>query len=323
MSAVSPLPRHNGKRRMLIIVNPYATTVSDRLKNLVVYALQGRFEVEVEATQSQDHATEIGRDAVDGGYDIVVAFGGDGTVNEVANGLAGTDIPVTFLPGGNTNVVCRTLGIPNDVVDATEHLLSLADDFQPRKIDLGKINDRHFVFSCGAGIDATVVEQVDANPKWKRRAGPWFYSWVATKGYFKSYLRDPVQLELEIDGERHTGVTALAQNSDPFTYFSKQPVRVCENVAIDDGTLGLILLKRANLLDMGMVVPRLLTDRLKAHRHGQVEAFEHLKEARIRSGSKDESGQTRPFPVQVDGDYIGTFEEITLEADPGALTIIA
>jgi len=317
------VPKANGKRRMLIIVNPYATTVSDRLKNLVVYALQGRYEVEVEATQSQDHATEIGRDAIDGGYDIVVAFGGDGTVNEVANGLAGTDIPVTFLPGGNTNVVCRTLGIPNDVVDATEHLLSLADDFRPRKIDLGKINERRFVFSCGAGIDATVVERVDANPKWKRRAGPWFYSWVAARGYIREYMRNPVRLELEIGGETHSGVTALAQNSDPFTYFSKQPVRVCENVAIDDGSLGMVLLKRANLLDMGAIVPRLLAQRLKARRHSQVEAFEHFAEARIRSGSADESGAVRPFPVQVDGDYIGTYEEITLEADPGALTIVA
>ncbi len=323
MNVEPVVPRSSGKRRMLIIVNPYATTVSDRLKNLVVYALQGRFEVEVEATESQDHATEIGRDAVDGGYDIVVAFGGDGTVNEVANGLAGTDIPVTFLPGGNTNVVCRTLGIPNDVVDATEHLLSLADDFRPRKIDLGKINDRHFVFSCGAGIDATVVEKVDANPKWKRRAGPWFYSWIATKGYFRDYMRNPVQLELEIDGETHTGVTALAQNSDPFTYFSRQPVRVCENVAIDDGSLGMVLLKRANLLDMGAIVPRLLAQRLKAGNHNQVETFEQFNQARIRSGSRDESGSVLPFPVQVDGDYIGTFEEITLAADPGALTIIA
>ena len=323
MNAEPAVTRMNGKRRMLIIVNPYATTVSDRLKNLVVYALQGRYEVEVEATESQDHATEIGREARDGGYDIVVAFGGDGTVNEVANGLAGTDIPVTFLPGGNTNVVCRTLGIPNDVVDATEHLLSLADDFQPRTIDLGKVNDRHFVFSCGAGIDATVVEQVDANPKWKRRAGPWFYSWVATKGYFRNYMRIPVRLELEIDGRITNGVTALAQNSDPFTYFGKQPVHVCENVEIDDGALGLILLKRANLLDMGMVVPRLLTQKLRAARHGQVEAFEHFTEARIRSGSRDESGELMEFPVQVDGDYIGTFAEVSLEAAPGALTIVA
>ena len=82
------------KKRMLIIVNPYATTVSDRLKNLVVYALQGRYEVEAVSTEAQNHATEIGREARDGGYDVVVAFGGDGTLNEVANGLAGTDVPV-------------------------------------------------------------------------------------------------------------------------------------------------------------------------------------------------------------------------------------
>src|SRR6476660_4049976 len=103
------LHRDVPRRRMLVIVNPYATTVSDRLKNLVVYALQSRYEVEAISTEAKDHATEIGREAHDGGYDVVVAFGGDGTLNEVANGLAGTDIPLTTLPGGSTNVVCRTL----------------------------------------------------------------------------------------------------------------------------------------------------------------------------------------------------------------------
>ncbi len=311
------------KRRMLIIVNPYATTVSDRLKNLVIYALQGRFEVEVEATEKQDHATEIGRDAVDGGYDVVVAFGGDGTINEVANGLAGTDIPVTFLPGGNTNVVCRTLGIPNDVVDATEHLLALADDFRPRKVDLGRVNDRYFVFSCGAGIDATVVERVDANPKLKSSAGPWFYTWSAVSGYLRKYRRDPVRLEVEVDGSRHEGMTALAQNSDPFTYFGSRPIHVCENVTIDDGTLGMVLLKRGGQRDIMGLVPRLLSSRRSAASHPQVEAFEHFSAARIRSLSSAGDDSSRPFPVQVDGDYIGSFGEIALEAAPGALTILA
>src|SRR3954462_11752626 len=94
------------KKRMLIIVNPYAMTVSDRLRNLVVYALQGRFDVEAVSTQAENHATEVGREALDGGYDVVVAFGGDGTLNEVVNGLAGTELPVAILPGGSTNVVC-------------------------------------------------------------------------------------------------------------------------------------------------------------------------------------------------------------------------
>jgi diacylglycerol kinase family enzyme len=308
---------------MLIIVNPYATTVSDRLKNLVIYALQGRFEVEVEATESQDHATKIGRDAVDGGYDIVVAFGGDGTVNEVVNGLAGTDIPVAFLPGGNTNVVCRTLGIPNDVVDATEHLLSLADDFQPRKIDLGMVDDRYFVFSCGAGIDASVVRKVDANPKLKARVGPWFYSWKALSTYAREYMRNPVRLGVEVDGDTCEGVTVLAQNSDPFTYFGNRMIHVCPDVRIDDGSLGMVVLERANQLDAMSIVPRLLSSRLPTEKHGQARLFEKVSEAKVSSIAGPGGTEARTFPVQVDGDFIGDRREITLRAAPGALSIVA
>src|SRR5205085_11895669 len=124
------------KRRMLIIVNPYASTVSDRLKHLVVYALQGRYEVDAVDTQAKGHATELCREAAREGYDVVVAFGGDGTVNEAANGLAGSDTALSCLPGGRTNVYCRMLGIPTDVVDATAHLLPIAVDFSPRRLDL-------------------------------------------------------------------------------------------------------------------------------------------------------------------------------------------
>src|SRR5919199_2272242 len=106
------LPDRTPKRRMLIIVNPYATTVSDRLKNLVVYALQGRYSVEAVDTQARAHATQITREAAQEGYDVVVAFGGDGTVNEAANGLAGSATPLTCLPGGATNVYARMLGLP-------------------------------------------------------------------------------------------------------------------------------------------------------------------------------------------------------------------
>src|SRR5438552_8806582 len=139
---------------MLIIVNPYATTVSDRLKNLVVYALPGRYDVVAVDTEARDHATDICRQAARQGYDVVVAFGGDGTVNEAANGLAGSDTPLCCLHGGRANVYCRMLGIPTDVVDATEHLLMMADDWRPRRVDVGSLNDRKFLFSGGAGLDA-------------------------------------------------------------------------------------------------------------------------------------------------------------------------
>ena len=308
---------------MLIIVNPYATTVSDRLKNLVVYALQGRFEVETVSTEAQNHATEIGREVRDHGYDVVVAFGGDGTLNEVANGLAGTDVPVSVLPGGSTNVVCRTLGIPNDVVDATEHLLTLADDWAPRKIDLGLVDDRHFVFSCGVGIDATVVRRVDAHPKLKSRAGPYYYTWAAISSFYRHYLRDPVRVRVETTAGSAEGVTALAQNSDPFTYFASRPVRVCEGVALDDGTLSVGVLKRAAQRDMPTLIPRLISETNAGARHRQIVHFEGVTEATVVSTSTDREGQIRPFPIQVDGDYIGERDAVELRVAPAALTVIA
>jgi diacylglycerol kinase family enzyme len=309
---------------MLIIVNPYATTVSDRLKNLVVYALQGRFEVETVSTEAQNHATEIGREVRDHGYDVVVAFGGDGTLNEVVNGLAGTDVPVSVLPGGSTNVVCRTLGIPNDVVDATEHLLAVADDWRPRRIDLGLADDRHFVFSCGAGIDATVVKRVDAHPRLKSAAGPYYFSWAAISAFYRAYLVNPVRLQVETSGGGSVeGVTALAQNSDPFTYFASRPVRVCEGVEIDDGTLALGVLKRAAQRDMPTLISRLFSEKRTAAGHRQVVHFDDVGSATVSSLSEQRDGSPRPFPLQVDGDYIGDHTRIELRAVPGALTIVA
>jgi diacylglycerol kinase family enzyme len=312
------------KKRMLIIVNPYATTVSDRLRNLVVYALQGRFDVEAISTQAQNHATELSREARDGSYDVVVAFGGDGTLNEVANGLAGSDLPVSVLPGGSTNVVCRTLGIPNDVVDATEHLLALADDWEPRKIDLGKVDERHFVFACGVGIDATVVRRVDQNPKLKAKAGPYYYSWAGISGFYRKYLLKAVRMTVEVGNEAPVeGVTAIAQNSDPLTYFANKPIRVCDGIAIDDGTLSMAVLRRAVQRDMPTLIGRLLSGKRTAAGHKQVVHFDDVLGATVRSISIGKDGAPKAFPVQVDGDYIGDRTEVTLAAEPGALTIVA
>jgi diacylglycerol kinase family enzyme len=308
---------------MLIIVNPYATTVSDRLKNLVVYALQGRYEVETVSTEAQNHATEIGREVRDHGYDIVVAFGGDGTLNEVANGLAGTDVPVSVLPGGSTNVVARTLGIPNDVVDATEHLLALVDEWAPRRIDLGIAGERRFVFSCGVGIDATVVRRVDAHPRLKGAVGPYYYSWAALSAFYRNYMINPVRLRVETGDSAIEGITALAQNSDPFTYFARRPIRVCEGVAIDDGTLSLGVLKRAAQRDMPTLIPRLFSERRPAARHRQIVHFDDIQEASVSSISETKEGVLRPVPVQVDGDYIGEQTRIELGVDPGSLTVVA
>jgi diacylglycerol kinase family enzyme len=312
------MPRRSAKKRMLLIVNPYATTVSDRLKNLVVYALQGRFEVETVATEAQNHATEIGREVRDHGYDVVVAFGGDGTLNEVANGLAGTDVPVSVLPGGSTNVVCRTLGIPNDVVDATEHLLRMADDFHPRHVDLGRVNERLFVFSSGIGLDASVVERVDAHPYRKARLGPWYYTYAAVATFNRRYLVKPPRVRLWAGSRSVDAVTVIVQNSDPFTYFSRRPIRVCEGAGLDTGTLSMAALKRASLLELPTLIPRLFSGRARTvQRHRQVQGLPAVTEARV------ESVDERSFPLQVDGDYIGEFDEVEYGVLPRGLVAVA
>jgi diacylglycerol kinase family enzyme len=304
-------------RRMLVIVNPYATTVSDRLKTLVVYALRGRYEVHAVDTEARDHATELCREAAREGYDVVVAFGGDGTVNEAANGLVGSDTPLFPLPGGRTNVYCRMLGIPTDVVDATEHLLGLAHDWRPRKVDVGKVNDRYFLFSAGVGLDASVVERVDAHPRLKARLGEWYYAWTGVQTFNRHYLVHPPRFEAELGPERLTGVTAIVQNADPYTYFGGRPVHMGEGATLESGDLAGVILRRASPIDVPTVIWRALSRRARVARHRQIHAFSELE--RIRVIALD----GRVLPLQVDGDYIGEAREAVFVVEPRAMLVVA
>jgi diacylglycerol kinase family enzyme len=303
-------------RRMLVIVNPYATTMSVRLKQLVVYALQGRFEVEAVDTQRKGHAIELCREAADEGYDVVVAFGGDGTVNEAANGLAGTGTVLTCLPGGATNVYCRMLGIPTDVVDATEHLLSLADAWQPRTVDLGRVNDRWFTFSAGAGLDATVVERVDSHPRLKARFGPWYYAEAAVATFLKSYVVNPPRVVATAAGRETRGVSVFVQNAQPYTYFRRRPVHLAGGAQLDSGDLSGVVLERANAIDVPTIGYRLLARHASVGKHRRVRAFDGLDGLRVRSFDE------RPVPVQVDGDFIGHHEEAVFSVLAGGLKVL-
>src|SRR3984957_15679757 len=270
-------------RRMFVIVNPDATTVSDGLKNLVVYALRGRYDVTAVDTQAPGHATELCRQAAQQGYDVVVAFGGDGTVNESANGLIGSDTPLGCLPGGRANVWCRLLGIPADVVDATEHLLGLAHDWHPRRVDVGRVNDRHFLFSSGVGLDASVVEQVDAHPRLKARAGEWYYAWTGVRTFNRHYLIRPPRLEAELGQERVAGVTAIVQNAAPYTYFGQRPVHMGEGATLESGDLAGVVLRRASPIDIPTITWRALSKRVRLARHRRVHAFSGLDRLRVAS----------------------------------------
>jgi diacylglycerol kinase family enzyme len=304
-------------RRMLIIVNPYATTVSDRLKNLVVYALRGSYEVDAIDTESRDHATELTRDAAREGYDVVVAFGGDGTVNEAANGLAGSDTPLTCLPGGRANVYCRMLGIPADVVDATEHLLRIADDWCPRRVDLGHVNGRNFTFSAGVGLDASVVERVDAHPRLKARFGEWYYTVTGVNTFTRRYLVHPPRLEAVLGDQRVLGVSAITQNAAPYTYFGSRPVEMAEGASLTSGDLAGLVLERARPTDIPTIIWRALSKRARVTKHRHVHPFSGVRELTVRSLDD------RPLPLQVDGDYIGEAPEATFGVTPRGIMVVS
>jgi len=304
-------------KRMLVIVNPYASTVSDRLKNLVVYALRGRYEVDSVDTQAQGHAVELCREAAEEGYDVVVAFGGDGTVNEALNGLAGSSTPLTCLPGGRTNVLCRMLGIPNDVVDATEHLLRIADAWAPRTLDIARVNERHFAFSSGVGLDARVVERVDSHPRLKRSLGEWYFTWSALSTFSRRYLVQPQRLEVEVDGQTVRGVLTIVQKAHPYTYFNRRPVEMAEGAELGSPVMAGIVLERASPVDIPTIIWRSFSTRARMTRHRRVRSFCTEREVRVRSLDGT------PLPIQVDGDYIGEAAEARYAVVPGGLTVVA
>ena len=300
--------------RLLLVVNPKATAVSSRLKNLVMYALRGRYELDFVETEGPNHATDLGREAVRAGYDLVVSFGGDGTLNETANGLAGSDVPLAMLPGGSTNVMCRMLGLPIDVIDATEHLLGMADGPRLRRIDLGSVNGRHFLFSSGVGLDAETVRWVDARHSVKARRAYMWFAYAAATRYMLRYRGRPPLLVSDVDGHRVEGISAFVQNSDPFTYFRNRALHVGEEIALDSGSLSLVVLKRGLMRDAFGATWRLFSPANVA-RHPQGVSFTRVHQA-LMEPAGDEL-----LPVQVDGDYIGDYPALLYEAHPRALTV--
>ena len=305
------------KRRMLMVVNPYASTVTDGLRHLVVSALRGRYELDAVDTEARGHATELCREAAHEGYDVVVAFGGDGTVNEAANGLLGSQTPLSCLPGGSANVFGKMLGIPGGLVEATEHLLAMADDWRVHRVDVGVVNGRCFTFASGLGLDASVVQRVDARPRLKARYGPWFFTSVAVATFARRYLIHPPRLEASLDGEAVLGVTAIVQNGSPFTYFNNRPIEIADDARLDSGTLATCVLRRARPIDMPFIAWRAFSGRARLTRHRQIAALPDATELVVRSADG------RPLPLQVDGDYLGEVDEARYSIRPRALNVVA
>lgn len=305
-------------RRMVVIANPHAAGVDPRLRRVVVAALGSRFDVEAVETDAPGHATGLAGAAARAGADVVVTLGGDGTVNEAANGLLGTGVPLYPLPGGSQNVYAKLLGIPADLVDAAEHLLRIADRWEPRTVDAGRVNGRLFTFSAGVGLDSAVVARVDANPERKARWRELAYVQSAVGVFLRDYAVRAPRLIVEAPGtEPVDGVTVLVQNAERYTFAGARPIEVCRNVTLDSGTLSAAIMRRTGPLDLATMGARLWFQGLDVADHRHATALDGLTTLTVRRADGS------PVVVQVDGDALAPEPQAVFDVLPGALTVVA
>ena len=303
--------------RALLVVNPKATTTSARARDVLAHALASEVKLDVVETTHRGHATELARQAAVDGLDVVVALGGDGTVNEVANGLLSggpqEGLPaLAVVPAGSTNVFARTLGMPNNAVEATSQLLEGLLQDRRRTLGLGLADDRWFTFNAGLGIDAGAVRRVERARARGRTATQPLYVRSALKEFFVGSPRtSPVTLEREGADPVELGL-ALVCNTDPWTYLGERPVRPCPDASFETGldVFGLTSIPTAVVLRH---LAQLLAKDARP-RGKRVVLLHDLPALTLTS--------TAPLPLQVDGDYLGDTDRVVLRAVPAALSVV-
>jgi diacylglycerol kinase family enzyme len=300
-------------KRVLLVSNAYAGSVTNWSKQVISKALEADFKLEVADTAGRNHATELATSAVAEGFDAVVAFGGDGTINEVAQGLVGTNVALGILPGGSTNVMARSFGLPLSPVDATAVVAARLRSGTERRVGVGRIGGRYFLFSAGMGLDGEVVRRVEEDPEGKKRRGEWLFFVNAIKAGLTQYRGAAPKLTLEVEGEPPARVvTAVCCNARPFTYFKGRPVDACPRASLD---------RRLDMLGFTRLssweIPRLAVSLFGSGSHVDWRSARYFPDtAAARMVAED------PLPVQVDGDYVGRFSEADVAYVPQALTLL-
>ncbi|MDQ1705294.1 MAG: hypothetical protein QOF18_1660 [Frankiaceae bacterium] len=304
--------------RALLVVNPKATTASARGRDVLARALASDLKLDLVETQRRNHAIEIGARAVDEAYDLVVVLGGDGTVNEVVNGLLRdgprTDQPaLAVVPGGSTNVFHRALDIPRDPVEATGSLLDAIREGRSRWIGLGKADQRWFTFTAGLGLDADAVRGVERARGKGKAPTPMRFAITALRRFLAGTDRRHPALTLERPGEEPVSglFLGIVGNTAPWTYFGSRPIVLTPGASFDRG-LDLVALRRMRTLGTLWAASRMLTEKGISGRSTVV--FEDLHQFRLVAD--------RPMHLQVDGDYLGERESVRFESVPAALRVI-
>ncbi len=313
--------------KVLLIVNPSASSVTARTRIVIQKALSADHRLEVSATTRRGHATRLAQSAANDGIDVVVVLGGDGTLNEAANGLVGTDTALAALPGGSTNVFARTLGLPDDPVEATGALLDAIDVASIRRVGLGSVNDRHFLFHAGVGFDAAVVEQVERRGGLlKRFAGHPLYIAATIDTWVRHYDHRRPAFRVTFPESDHDGpdagpgassVFAAFLNTDPYTYLGTRGLSLAPTANLD-GPLSVATFANLSVATLVTTMAAAMglqsAIRSRSGRSGGLQVRDDVNLAEIVA--------TRSVPWQVDGDHAGDADQLVVRHHPEAMDLV-
>jgi diacylglycerol kinase family enzyme len=315
------------RMRALLVVNPKATTTTERTRDVLVRALRSESDLRVEYTRRRGHAVTLAREAAVAGVDVVVTLGGDGAVNEVVNGLMQA-LPATMgggppaerlpalavVPGGSTNVFARAVGLPKDWVESTGVILEGMRVGRFRRVGLGRADDRYFTFCAGFGLDAAVIRRVERARRRGRVSTPGLYLRSVVNEYFLGTDRRHPSISLERPGEAtiESLANAIIQNTTPWTYLGDRPVSANPDASFDLG-LDVLAMRRLHVPSTSRTVTEILA-RKSGPGGRQVLRLHDLDEFTLVAAS--------PEAFQVDGDYLGERSKVRFTSVPQALRVI-
>ncbi len=301
--------------KVLLLVNASASSVTARTRVVIAKALSADHDVEVAETSRRGHATRLAQGAVADGVECVVVLGGDGTLNEAANGLAGTACALGVLPGGSTNVFARTIGVVNDPIEATGQLLTALSNRSIERVGLGSVNGRYFLFHVGMGFDAAVVEQVERRAGLKRYAGHPLFVYAGFATWFRHYDRSRPRISVEAGNESpiDDAYFAICLNTNPYTYLGNRPLNIAPEAGLDRG-LVVVSVRTMSFLPLISIIAAALGIGPAVRRHRNVSYVTDVEHV-VAVGHG-------PFPYQVDGDFLGSTSKLTFRHEPAVLNLV-
>ncbi|MBV9091702.1 MAG: diacylglycerol kinase family lipid kinase [Mycobacteriaceae bacterium] len=312
--------------RAVLIVNPNATSTTAAARDLLAHALESRVKLTVEHTDARGHAIEIAREAARDGVDVVIVHGGDGTVNEVVNGVLGAPgsarpgpaPAVSVVPGGSANVFARSLGISPDPVEATNQLVDLLGEHRRdrcwRRIGLMDCGERWALFTAGMGVDGEVVAAVEAQRNKGRRVTSSRYIRTTVPLMLRSARREP-RLTLQLPGREPIMGAHLVfvSNANPWTYANTRAVWTNPGTTYETG-LGVFATTSMNVWSNLRLVRQMLAKRPRLQGKHLVR-HDDLAWLKVSADT--------PVASQIDGDYVGLRKAMAFTSVAGALAVVA